>query len=91
MPNLVQPLAMELEEKTIAICKWLLDKTLDESVWKRAILPTSLGALGIRSPLTQTDTAYKIIAGLRNQQVTPSGRMLESSTAMMRDIEMHRS
>ena len=47
--NLMRPLAMELQEKTREqSVKSLLDKTLDDSARRRAMLPTSLGGLGIR-------------------------------------------
>ena len=48
-PELMGPLAADLEMRTKTICEQLFDGTLEHDVWKRAMLPSTLGGLGIRS------------------------------------------
>ena len=47
-PEKMRPLAKRLGERTKKICESLLERTLDEDVWTRMKLPTSLGGMGIR-------------------------------------------
>ena len=59
-PEKMRPLATKLGERTKKICESLLERTLDEDVWTRMKLPTSLGGMGIREVTSQLAVSYEI-------------------------------
>ena len=59
-PVKMRPLARRLGERTKKICESLLERSLDEDMWTKMKLPTSLGGMGIREVTSQLEISFEI-------------------------------
>ena len=82
-PEKMRPLAKRLGERTKEICENLLERALDEEVWTRMKLPTSLGGMGIREVTSQLEISFEITKRKTEQQ---SERIAKSLTGRRDEV-----
>ena len=82
-PEKMRPLAKRLGERTKKICESLLERSLDEDVWTKMKLPTSLGGMGIREVTSQLEISFEITKRKTAQQ---SERIAKSLVGMRDEI-----
>ena len=82
-PEKMRPLARSLGERTKKICESLLERTLNEDMWTKMKLPTSLGGMGIREVTSQLEVSFEITKRKTSQQ---SERIAKSLTGMRDEI-----
>ena len=82
-PEKMRPLARKLGERTRKICESLLERSLDEDVWTKMKLPTSLGGMGIREVTSQLEISFEITKRKTAQQ---SGIIAKSLTGSHDEI-----